>query len=259
MLLAMVCCCGPAAAAETGGDGNETVDAATYCAIRAIRGKLQLRNETIAAMGCNESVAKGVFEALLAWYETKKTALATARKAKVKATRDLRLALQKIGMGKADDTLRKSIGTLKGALATATRQYADIIKTAITAVEAKLSTAHKTLWATARANAGVHGKYRHAPNLTAAQAKALHLARRTYSRKLAVAETADTRSSAATEYHTTEGNTLSADQKTAMAQAAANMRQNMPGVLKAQAEVLPLPDELKPPEPQIDPTEKAKP
>jgi len=259
MSLAMAWCCGPAVTAEPKGGDTEKVSAATYCGVRTIRSKIQLRNEAIAAMGCGKAVAGEVLEAILVWYEVKEPYLSIAKKAKIKAARDLRTGLQKIGMGKADDKLLKSVPALKAALARAIKDYDDIIKTAITAVEAKLSPAQKALWATARANANLHSRYRYVPNMTAAQAKALHVARRARARRMAAAKKPAARAAVAAEYKAWESNILTAAQKIAMAQAAENIRKNMQAVSKAESEVLPLPDELKAPEPGIDPLERPKP
>lgn len=257
--LAVAWCSGTAVTAETKDGDAEKVDAATYCAIRTIRSKIKLRNETIAAMGCDQAAAREVLETLLLWYRVKEPYLNIAEKTRIRAARELRDVLQKIGMGPRDEKLIKSVPTLKAARIGALRDYNNILKTGITAVEAKLSPARKALWAAARANGGRYSRYRYATNITAAQVKALHQARRAYARKVASAKTSAGKAAVTSEFRTIENKVLSADQKAAMAQAAENIRKNMAAVSRAESKVLPLPDELKPPQPGIDPVKEVKP
>ena len=260
MSLVMAWCCETAVIAKTKSGDAEEVDGATYSAMGAIRREIQLSNRTIAAMGCDEAGAREILETLLLWCRVKEPYLDIAKKAKRRARRDLRLALQKIGMGPRDEKLIKSVPTLKAAVAGAAKDYDDIIKTAITAVEAKLPPAQKRLWATTKSNAKLHGRYRYAANMTAAQAKALHMARRAYARRLAAAKTPAAKAAVTSEFKAKESNVFSAAQKAAMAQAAENIRKNMSAVSNAEREVLPIQDELKAPEPEMmNPPEKAKP
>jgi hypothetical protein len=250
MSLAMAWCCGTAASAETKGGDTEKVDANTYSAIRKIRKEIGLSNRTMAAMGCDHAAAKEVFKTLLLWYRVKEPYLHIAKRAKRRASEDLRKALQKIGMGPRDDKLVKSVPTLKAAIARTAKDYDDILKTGISAIEAKLSPAQKAVWATARANSGLPSRYRYVVNMTGAQAKALHVDRRTQARRLASAKTSAGRAAVTSEYKTRQSNVLLAAQKAAMAQAAENIRKNMSAVLKAEPKVLPIPDELKGPDPE---------
>jgi len=260
MSLVMAWCCETAVIAKTKSGDTEKVDANTHSAIRTIRREIGLSSRTIAAMGCDQADAREALKTLLLWYRVKEPYFDMAKKAKRRARRDLQRALRKIGMGPRDEKLIKSVPTLKAAVARTAKDYDDIIKTAITAVEAKLSPAQKGLWATTKSNAKLHGRYRYAANMTAAQAKALHMARRTYARRLAAAKTPAAKAAATSEFKAKESNVFSAAQKAAMAQAAENIRKNMSAVSKAEREVFPLPDKLKMPEPEMmNPPEKAKP
>jgi len=237
---------GTAVAAEPGQDTeSEKIEAVTYCRIRDLREEICLRNEDLAAMGCTEANANAVFETLLGWYEAKKASLEAARETQRDAEKALRSALRRIGMGPRDENLIATVPALKAAVAQARAQRKTIVESAIAAVEAKLTSAQKGVWTIARANASLPSAYRYTPGMTPGQVKTLHRASRTRSRKLAVARTKAQRSDATSVFNAVETDTLTGAQKTAIAAAKANMRQNMPGVLKAFAEVLPLPDDLK--------------
>jgi len=251
MLPAAVLCWGitvtPGTYAEDGSGGE--IDVAAYTGMRRLRKAVDLSNETLAAMGCSESNAVEVLEALLGWHQTNSTAIEANRKAKIKAAKDLRLALRKVGMGPRDETLLGKIPSLKAALAAAVKQRSDLLKTAVGAAESKLSAAGKGVWATVRRNAALPSKYRYAPSLTEAQIKALHLANRTCARRLAAAKDSAGRTAAASQLAAAEDSTLSAVQKTAITAARTNITQNMPAAVKATETVMPIPAALKEIEP----------
>jgi len=264
MSLAVAWCCGTAVTADTktsdtkGGD-TEKVDANTYGAIQTIRREIGLSSRTIAAMGCDHAAAKEVLETLLLWYRVKEPYLYIAERGIRRARYDLREAVRKMGTGPRDEELFKSVPALKAAIPRAAKDYEDILKTGITAIEAKLSPVQKVHWATARANAKLPSGYREAAKITAPRIRPKRRRRPTYIRKVVPPKTSAGKAAVTSESKAKETNVLLAARKAAMAQVAENIRKNMSAVWKAEREVLPLPDELKEPEPDMNPPEDRKP
>ena len=246
LILLAVLCCGIVSSSEAlrAEAAADKIDVATYTGMSRLRKAVHLRNETLAAMGCGESDATKVLEALLGWYGSNKTAVEANRQASIQAGKALRLALRKIGMGPKNETLIASVPALKAALATATKQRNDLVKAAIAATEAQLSASQKGVWETARKNMALPSKYRYASSLTAAQAKALHVARRTYARRLAAAKGAAAKAAVTQQFNTAEGRILAGGQKTAMSAAQTNTATKMAGAIKASQTVTPMPAEL---------------
>jgi hypothetical protein len=255
MLLAGLCCGivanSDAVAAEPTAD---KIDVATYTGMGRLRNAIHLDNATLAAMGCSESETTTVLQGLLSWYGSNKAAIAANRAAKIQAKKALRLALRKISIGPKNETLIATVPTLKAALATATKQQNDLMKAAITATESKLTTAQKGVWATVRKNIALPSKYRYAGSLTAVQIKALHVANRSYARRLASAKGATAKAAVTQQFKTAEGKVLAAAQATAMTAAKTNTSAKIAGVIKATETVMPMPAELKK-ELELDPDE----
>ena len=245
MLLAALCCGlgggGDAPGAEAAAD---TIDVATYVGMCRLRKAIHLGNETLAAMGCSESDATGAMAALLVWRQANKTNIEANRKANIQAARELRVALRRIGMGPSNTTLLAKLPSMKAALAAAARQRNDLMKAAIAATEAQLSASQRSVWATVRKNIALPRKYRYAASLTAGQIKALHVANRTHARKKAAARDATAKTAVTQQFKNTEGNALSANQKTAMAAAQTNAAEKLAGVIKAANAVMPIPAAL---------------
>ncbi len=240
---------GPVLGAEVVAD---KIDVATYTGMSRLRKAIDLDNETLAAMGCSESEATAALNVLLGWYVSNKAEIAANRQASIQATKALRLALRKIGMGPRDEGLIAKIPSLKAAVAASVKQRNDLSEAAIKAVAAKLSTSQKSVWMTARNNAGLPSKYRYVASLTADQAKALHRANRTYARRLASARGTTAKAAASQQFQTEESKVLASGQKTAMTTARTNASEKIAGAIKASKIVMPMPAELMK-ESEIDP------
>jgi hypothetical protein len=212
------------------------LDAETYCAVQALRQKLCLTNEDLAAMGCSKECAENVLGTLVTWYQAKKAELASVPKAKTR--RELRAAMTRFNVGPRDEKLIAQLPTLKKAYADALKQGLQIEGTAVTAVEMVLPDAQRRMWQDARKNLGVPSAYRFVPNLETRQVAALRgrpLAGDFVNGPNAAAPAAEDASAI-----------LSSMQQEAAATARANAARCMPGVLSASENVLPVPPELKP-------------
>ncbi len=226
---------GETAAAQEGG-----LDRATRDRIRGLRRQLGLANEDLAALGCSQVDAKEVLGALRTWYETNEAALASARAAEATAKAALRDALRKVRIGPRDQALLTRLPALKTAYGSALRQRYDLVKTAVPAVEAKLTASQKSLWRAVRKSSGLPRKYRYVPDITTAQSQTLRVAHRTRVRLLAAAKTGAEMKAAEAAFAGTEQRTLSAGQREAIATAKANVRLLLAGVEAASKETFPV-------------------
>ena len=193
-------------------DGQETtpIDAETYCRVRALRQRLGVQNQSLAAMGCSESQATTVLQTLIEWYQANVAALETARGNKRAAAKALRLALRRVSKGPRDEELLQSIPGLRATFVQAALQEKSLLANAAVAIEAKLTASQKPLWQTIRAVAPAPEKYRYATGVTAEQNRALRVAVRLRARRLAAADSAEQQAQAVAEFQAVESDTLSA-------------------------------------------------
>jgi hypothetical protein len=222
----------------------DKIDVETYVNMSRLRETVGLGAETLAAIGCSESQATIALDGLLTWYGSNKTAIAANRQANAQAVKALRAALRKISLGPKNQSLIAGVPALKAAVAATLKQRSDLVKAAIEAVEAKLPAAQKSVWATARKNMALRSKYRYATSLTAAQAKALHVANRAYARRLASAKGSSARASVTQKFKTAEADILNESQKTAIAAARTNASAKLADAVKASKTVMPMPAAL---------------
>ena len=214
-----------------------------YSQIQAIRTQLSLKGADLAAMDCSQADAERVLGALRQWYDVKQAELATARTVAAKAARELRETRRKISVGPRDEQLILRVPGMTHELMATEKAHRELIKTAIPAVEAVLSDSSKAVWAAARANF-TGSDYGYVPDLTPQQKKTLGAA---YNAKIANAsKSPEARTEAQTAYIAAENQTLTEQQKTALATIRANLRGMMPGVLAATRKIMPVPKELQP-------------
>lgn len=224
---------------EGSADANSLLSPVDYSMLRELRVRLSLGNEDLAAMDCTQQSAADLLGALRSWYESKESEITSARNARRAASENLRLATRRMNIGPRDEALLAQMSQLRQALATATKAELDLWKAAETTMKARMSDSQKSVWERIRTNGGVPGYFRYVPDLTAAQRRSLHLARRSRGRRLAAARTAADRGGAEAAFGASINEILSGAQRDALAAVKVTIHQRTAGVAAASGDVLP--------------------
>ena len=234
---------GPVATAQETPAQRQTLDAETYGQVQELRQHLGLEDAALAAVGCDREWAETVLSRLLTWCETNETTWTARRAAAAAARKALRAALRRLSVGSGGAELRSRLPQLRAAVATAKQQEEDLLAGLRQQIETGLTDSQKAVWVTIRANPASAGEYVYAPNITAAQLKALRAAHTRHARQHITADTGAARSAAATALARAERSILTDTQRTALAIARTNIRRHLPAVLAASQAILPRPAE----------------
>jgi len=209
---------------ETPPQQQPTMDPVDYGKVQQIRQELCLTNFDLAVMGCSQEAATNVLTALSSWYQSHRAELVTAEQSVLEKQRQLHEAVKNVNVGPRSEGNLAQMPTLQQNAQAATQQRNAIVESAVQALSATLTAEQNQLWLTARANAATTSHYRYVPNITQAQLKVVQSSPDPLADQV-----------------------LSADQKQAFITAAANSVQFFSGVTAAEAVVLPVPNEMKPP------------
>ena len=202
------------------------IDPQVYSGVKTIRRDLALTNTDLAAMGLNQETAEAVLADALAWYETHQTSVLQRDQAIRAAKRSLADTYRLIHVGPRNESLMSSVSGLEANLAAARSARDQFLNGLTSQIETRLSTDQRRIWQAARTNRDAPVDLRYVSGLTAAQVHQVS----------ATARQADT---------TPAASLLSFNQQREAADARENQRLNMSPVLVAEAEVLPVPPELR--------------
>ena len=203
-----------------------SLDPVLWTRVQSARRQLAMTDEELAAAGCTQGQATAVLQSLLNWYPANAASWDQLEAAKATAQSQLNEAVRKMNVGPPDPVLLASLPSLQQSLSSTSGQFDQLIQSASVSATALLSSSQQQMLTTARANAGfgLPSPYRFAAGLTADQARAF---------KLAVY------------HHRQSGDPAFPSAVVSAGQAVApTMSQNMPGVLAAEAAVLPTPTQL---------------
>ena len=233
----------------------EALDVGTYLRVVELRERLRLGDETLAAIlgcgGASPSTSSGQAEAVLArlvtWCQTNAAQWTARRDAVADARKALKAAIRQLNVGLPEGAARPNIPQLKTSLAAAVAAEAQLLATARTDLESRLTDPQIALWSRVRANPPGCGAWAYAPNITNAQLTAASLAR-TKTARLRAATTSARKSGslpvAAPGATETPAAILTPTQRTAITTANTNIRHHLPAIRAAVEETLPRPQEL---------------
>ncbi len=224
--------------ADTNQDANEAVqqiDPGTYSQIQALRRRLSLANEDLAAMGCSKEGATSILETLLSWHEANKENLDAAGHSKRNAAKDLRQALRRVNIGPRDQNVLESLPGLKSAYAAAVQSEGQLVESLVQPISSLLSDGQQATWNATRKNAGLPSPYRYLSDLSSSQKAGLTRALQIRGRKLAYSQDSPGELPSLTDC-------LSYAQKSELEAVRTTVNTKMPGVLKACWLVFPRPE-----------------
>ena len=204
------------------------IDPVVYSGVQEVRRDLALTNADLAAMGLNQESAKLVLADALDWYEANQASILQRDQAVRAAKRQLSDTYRLIHIGPRNESLMSSVSGLEANLATARSARDQYLNGLVSQIETRLSTDQRRVWQTARVNRDAPVDLRYATGLTAAQVEQ-------------VPTTARQRRADATP----ATSLLSFNQQREMADARESQRLNIPSVLAAEAEVLPVPPAMR--------------
>ena len=196
------------------------IDPAVYSGVQAIRRDLALTNADLAAMGLNRESAERVLADALAWYESNRASILERDRAVRAAKRQLGETYRLIHVGPRNESLMSSVSGLEADLAAARSARDQYLNGLVGQIETRLSADQRGVWRTARANRDTSGELRYVSGLTDGRV----------GRSRADAPTASA---------------LTIGQQQEAAAARESQRLSLPSVLAAEAEVLPVPLELR--------------
>ena len=216
--------------------------AVLYCKVRDLREEHRLTNEYLAALGCSQPTVEAIFRVMPAWYRANHAGLEALGTRKIH--RELQRMIRKFNMGPRDEAVIARVRELKKAHADALRREREIRSTVLPLVESVMPHPQRMLWRKLRANPPTFGDYRLVGDLTAEQAKALRKLNRVYHRRLAAAANERERLAQSAWFKRETQGVLTETQRADLKKARDNRKKCMPGILKVQEKVLPLPEDL---------------
>ena len=199
------------------------IDPAVYSGVQAVRRDLALTNADLAAMGLTRESAERVLTDALDWYEANRASILERDQAIRAAKRQLSDTYRLIHVGPRNESLMSSVSGLEADLAAARASRDQYLNGLVSQIEARLSVDQRGVWQTARANRDTAGELRYVSGLTDGRV----------GRSGADAPAASA---------------LTIVQQQEAAAARESQRLSLPSVLAAEAEVLPLPLELREPD-----------
>jgi len=215
------------------------MDAATARTVTGLRSELWLTNEVMAAMGCSQAQAEGVFGALRQWVAANGGPLARHAVSEAQARAALASAMRRFNTSKRTDAARSAVSQARASLNSAVAARKQLVKDSLLpAIEARLDEAQKTTFEAARTNVGLPGSLRYAPDVTAGQAAQIRRAGHRRAMRRASAKTSTARATIAESYDTAVREALSFTQRSAVVAAERQIAASLPVVLAAEKRAL---------------------
>jgi len=219
------------ASAQLSGD-TPRMDVQVYQLTQDLREHLALTNQDLAAMGLDEAQATAVLTDLRGWVENNQGQIEARGQAVRQTQKALRDTQRSIRVGPRNETEIASVPGLQQDVANAVAAKSSLMNGAAAAIESRLTAAQRSVWSTARENAGLPTRYRYVSGIDAAQ-----------SAQIRAALSARGGDAQRSRYADADA-TLTTGQRQAMRSAHEKQQLRLGDVRRAEQEVLPLPEEL---------------
>lgn len=209
-------------------------DPLTYSRVKGVCDQFALTGRDLSLIGCDKTQAKGIYQSLITWCKDNKEAIDAAELAEVTVQRELAEAMRKINVGPASAAKQvvAQLPTLKANVAGARSKKQDLLESGIVSALGGLDAAVQLKQTKLRANSGLPEPWRLIPDLTAAEVKEIR--------------------SVLGKYGGTSNQTKALYQRIsvgarglAVENAKSVATANIDGVLQAEQEVLPVPEQMR--------------